>query len=54
MKKEKIQSLLRGLIFINAILVVSDHTSNLIKVLIIGITLVQIYLFGKVGGFDEE
>lgn len=54
MKKEKIQTLLRSLIFMNGILVISDYTSNLIKILLIGITLVQIYLFEKAGGFNEE
>ena len=54
MKQRKIQSLLRDLIFMNGILVISDYTSNLIKILLIGITLVQIYLFEKAGGFNEE
>lgn len=54
MKKEKLQNLIRGFIFINSLLVISDHTSILFKLIILVITLFQIYLFGKVGGFDEE
>lgn len=54
MKKEKLQTLIKIFIFINSLLVISDYTSNLIKILIIGITLVQIYLFEKAGGFNEE